>query len=73
MSNIVKYEHHGETVSVQEHLQGKHREHCLCYLNCKHFTPTNRETNCPIANAAFKVCVDFNVVSPIWECPKYEV
>lgn len=40
--------------------------------NCKHFKPENREENCEIANANFKNCIDYNVVLPVWECPKYE-
>jgi hypothetical protein len=71
-NNIIKYKHHGTEVSVQEHLKGKHREHCLCFQNCVHFKPENREENCEIANANFKTCVDFNVVLPVWECPKYK-
>lgn len=68
---IVKYDHHGKEVSVQEHLKGKHREHNLC-MSCKKFTPQNREKNCEIANAVYKNCVDFHIVSPVWECTRYE-
>lgn len=72
MGNIIEVEHHGVLVKVQENLNGKHREHCLCWLGCKKFKPTDRENNCAIANAVFKNCVDFNIVAPIWECPSFE-
>lgn len=72
MSNIIKVEHHGATVSVQEHLNGKHREHCLCWLGCMHFHPESREDNCKIANAVYQNCVDYHIVAPIWECSYYE-
>ena len=72
MSEIIKYVHHGtKEVSVQEHLKGKHREHCLCWQNCKHFTPENRDENCNIANELFGLCVDENIVALVWECPRY--
>jgi hypothetical protein len=67
-----KYEHHGTKVSVQPHLKGKHREHCLCWQQCKYFKPESREENCAIANALYAICVLCNVTTPVWECPKYE-
>ena len=69
---VEKYNHHGNEVSVQTHLKGKHRDHCLCWQNCKHFTPDDCESNCEIANANFANCVKFKTVQPVWECPKYE-
>lgn len=70
--NIIEYDHHGTVVSVQENLKGLHREHCLCWLGCKKFKPQDREGNCVIANALYKNCVDFNVVTPVLECPDFE-
>lgn len=67
---IVTYEHHGKEVKVQEHLKGRHREHCLCYT-CVEFKPEDREANCPIANALYAICVEHNVATPVWECPKF--
>lgn len=69
---IVKYVHHDTEVSVQEEMLGKHREHCLCYQGCKFFKPETRKGNCGIANAIYKNCVLYGVVTPVWECPKYE-
>ena len=64
------YEHYGKRVAVQANLKGKHREHCLCY-RCAHFVPEKREENCSIANLVYAVCVDNNLVLPVWECPHF--
>ena len=69
---ITSYEHHGTIVKVDEKLKGTHREHCLCWQNCKLFTPENRETNCEIANKIYENCVKFHVTTPVFECPKFE-
>lgn len=69
---IVKYEHHGRFVSVQKHLKGKHRDHCLCFQNCIYFKP-GTENHCEIAKANYKNCVKYGTVQPVFECPKYEV
>jgi len=71
-SQFVRYEHHGKQVAVREDLMGKHREYCLCWQGCKHFHPDNREENCVIATRTFDNCTDHNIVTPIWECPKFE-
>ena len=71
-SRVVKYEHHGQLVSVLEEDKGKHSEHCLCYQNCAFFIPDDRESNCPIANALYRLDVLANVVTPVWECAEYE-
>lgn len=67
--DVIQYEHHGKTVSVQSHLKGKHRDHSLCQA-CGKFKPNTPE-NCPIAQAVFENCVKFNIVSPMWECPEF--
>ncbi len=69
MSEIIKYNHHGYEVSVEESLKDQHREFCLCWQGCKFFKPKERENNCSIANAVYDNCVKFHIV---WECPKYE-
>lgn len=66
-----QYEHHGNLVWVDSVYKGMHREYCLCY-QCKKFTPDNRATNCPIANAVYKNCVERHVVTPVWECPDFD-
>ena len=70
---IVEYKHHGTSVCVRKHLLGLHKEHCLCWI-CAHFAPDgSRAKNCPIANRLFKICVDYNVVTPVWECAAFEM
>lgn len=68
---IVRYEHHGESVSVMRHLKGKHRKHCLCWANCVHFKPGDPD-NCQIAERLFQLCVDTGIVAPVHECPDYD-
>ncbi len=69
---VIRSEHHGVDVAVQEHLKGKHREHCLCFQNCALFTPDDRENNCPLANVLYTICCNFGVTTPVWECSKYQ-
>lgn len=66
----ITYTHHGREVHVQEQLAGRHREHCLCY-GCDRFAPADAQRQCPIADAVYKNCVKFNIVSPVWECPDF--
>jgi hypothetical protein len=68
---VTQYEHHGALVSVQSLLKGRHREHCLCYQGCVRFKP-GQPGNCEIAQALYENCVRFNIVTPVWECPKFE-
>lgn len=64
------YQHHFTNVWVRADLQGRHRQHCLCY-NCKAFRPKDRDDNCDIANAVFANCIKFGIVTPVWECPMF--
>lgn len=68
---IVRYKHHNEEVYVDENLKGKHREHCLCF-KCNKFNPGMPETNCPIANLLYAVCIAEGVTTPVYECPEWE-
>jgi hypothetical protein len=70
MGQIVKYQHHGATVSVDEDLKGKHRLHCLCF-RCAAFKPGPPEQNCPIANTIYAICILADMVTPVYECPKF--
>jgi len=65
-----RYEHHGAKVSVMKSVKGKHREHCLCF-SCSFFLPGIPETNCKIANLLYAVCLASNLVTPVYECPKF--
>jgi hypothetical protein len=66
-----RYEHHGAIVAVQRSLRGRHEEHCLCWQSCVHFRK-GREDNCAIAEELFSMCVKHNILTPMWECPKFE-
>ena len=57
-------------VWVREDLKGEHREHCLCW-KCEKLTPEDRTKNCPIATKVFTLCVEENLVLPVWECPVF--
>lgn len=71
MGNVIRYEHYGAVVAVDEDLQGKHREMCLC-SRCGWFNPEDRDKNCVIANEIFAYCVAHNTVTPVFECPEFE-
>ena len=65
------YSHHNlQGVWVRKELKGRHREHCLCY-SCDRFKPEDREKNCQTANFLYEVCRTFNIVIPVWGCPKF--
>lgn len=70
---VVGYDHHKTYVKVIEENKGKHRENCLCWQDCKHFYPEPEDMakNCKIARILFTLCVVFNIVTPVWECPIY--
>lgn len=67
---IEKYEHHGTEVSVQSHLKGKHREHCLCF-SCMKFKQDSPD-KCKRAALLFAFCRLNDMVTPVWECPEYK-
>ena len=71
MREYEQYGHHGTVVYVDKELKGKHREHCLCW-NCYYFKPGVPETNCPIANLLYAVCLAHDLVTPVYECPKFK-
>ncbi|HOH62248.1 MAG TPA: hypothetical protein PK698_07260 [Bacilli bacterium] len=68
---IIKVQKFGKELNAQEHLLGKHREHCLCWLGCKYFKPNTPE-NCEVAQKLFQFDIDNGVTTPVWECIKYE-
>jgi len=71
MNKYEKYIHHGGEVWVRSDLKGTHRERCLCMF-CKKLNVKDRKKNCKIANAVFKNCVKYNLVTPMFECPKFD-
>lgn len=68
---IVEYEHHDVLVFVDSELKGKHRDHCLCF-KCDNFDPKDRVANCPVANLLYAFCVLNDMVTPVYECPKFK-
>lgn len=64
------YVHHGTEVSVCSDLKGEHRNYCLCY-SCFFFRP-NETLNCPIAQRVYELCVEEDLVLPVWECPAFQ-
>jgi hypothetical protein len=68
---FIQYEHHGASVWVREAQKGKHWDHCLC-VKCYKFDMFNRDTNCPIANEVYRLCVLLDLALPVWECPKFD-
>lgn len=68
---IEKYIHHGKEVSVISSVKGKHIQNCLCWQRCKFFKPNTPE-NCEMAQANYELDVKYNLVTPVFECPKYE-
>jgi len=64
------YQHYGTVVTVRKDLKGKHREHCLCH-SCVLFHPGDFEKNCKIAQLLYTICMIHNIVTPVWECPRF--
>ncbi|KKL61841.1 hypothetical protein LCGC14_2191260 [marine sediment metagenome] len=71
MGQIVKYEHHGQQVFTDETLKGKHRDYCLCF-QCARLDINDPKNNCPIASRLFQICIEENLTTPVFECPKYK-
>ena len=67
-----QYEHHGAKVWVNSQLKGKHRDFCLCF-QCNKLNLIEPEKSCHFAKEIYKNCVTFNVVTPVFECPAFEV
>lgn len=57
-------------VWVRTDLQGKHREHCLCW-SCTKLKP-GKPDNCPRAQELYEYCVRNDMTTPVWECPDFE-
>ena len=70
MGAFEQYDHHGATVWVDATLKGQHRSHCLCW-KCGNFKPGTPE-NCGIAQRLYQICVDHNLVTPVYECPEFK-
>jgi hypothetical protein len=66
-----RYEHHGAAVFVRKDLKGRHRDNCLCW-SCDKLKP-GQPNNCPIAQKLYGLCVEHNLVTPVYECPEFSV
>lgn len=65
-----RYVHHGEQpVWVRMDLRGRHRDHCLCF-DCRRFHPGS-DGNCPVAQTVYQNCLNYDLVTPVWECPRF--
>lgn len=71
---VVTYEHKWPGKTVKTHViegnMGKHKQNCLCFQGCKFFQPDG--DNCHIAAQLYAFDVDHDIVTPVWECPKFE-
>ena len=67
-AEIEVYKHWASDVAVMKHLKGKHWDYCLCWL-CEDFQPNDHSKNCLIATGVYEMNVNFNIVTPMWECP----
>jgi len=51
------------------------KDFCLC-LHCAKFhrcaPGADRQANCPIANALYKLCCDHNLITPVAQCQDFE-
>lgn len=70
--DIMFYWHHGAKVAVFKENKGLHRENCLCF-QCADFHPEPEKMaeNCPIARILFGLCVELDIVTPVWECKRF--
>ena len=67
---IVEYIHHGTLVKVDSALMGKHHDHCLCW-KCGLFKPGTSK-NCAVAQKLYQICVEHDLVTPVYECPLFQ-
>jgi hypothetical protein len=65
-----QYLHHKVKVFVEKSKKGKHWESSLC-PDCIYFLP-DTPNNCLIESVIHTVNRDNNLVSVVWECPKFE-
>lgn len=66
-----QYVHHNAKVWVRSDLKGLHRQHCLCF-SCRRLDLENKSNNCRIAAKLFELCQEFNLVTPVFECPAFD-
>lgn len=64
MSNFIKYKHHGCFMWVRKDLKGKNAEYSLCFSCAK-------LKDCATVQALCEFDADWDVVTPVWECPEF--
>lgn len=62
---------YGQTVTVVSAVKGQHDAHCLCFADCVHFHP-NEKDNCHLAQTLYELHCAYGLVVPVYECPDYE-
>ena len=69
----VQYTHHGVIVWVDLDLVGQHKKFCLCHI-CSSLVLEQDTTkqNCSIAQELFEINKKYNILTPVWECPKFK-
>lgn len=67
-----QYDHNGRQVWVRTNLLGRHKDHCLCF-RCKKLNLVDKDKSCPVASILYAFNVAHNIVTPVWECPNFEL
>ena len=65
-----QYEHHDKVVWTRTATKGKHWKFCLCH-SCE-LLKIGQPNNCPIARKLYGLCIEENLVTPVFECPKFQ-
>lgn len=71
MDPIITFKHHGVMVKAFMDIAHLHTEHCMCFRGCAKFHP-GEPTNCKKAQRLYELCVEEDIVTPVYECPDYE-
>lgn len=61
---------HTRYYHVRKHLNGKHKDHCLCYI-CERFKPGSGD-NCVVAQSLYEFNIKHEVTTPVWECGDFK-
>ena len=70
-AGMVKAAHNGSTVWVRADLQGRQKEHCICW-SCRKFQPDTADKGCPIICSVLQLAVQKGVILPVWACPVFD-
>ena len=70
-AGMVKAVHNGSTVWVRADLQGRQKEHCICW-SCRKFQPDTADKGCPIICSVLQLAAEKGVILPVWACPVFD-